>query len=123
MLKKPGERLTIWERNFQLALYSSLLLLGLILMEYLNTNSSNNRWIIFHGWTINAIIVSIISATGGLLVAATLKYADSILKTLSTSVSIIISTYVGYYFLGSPLDIFVSIGKHYYYYYYYYYYY
>ena len=31
MLKKQGERITIWERNFQLALYSTLFLIGIVM--------------------------------------------------------------------------------------------
>jgi hypothetical protein len=34
---------------------------------------------------VNAVLIALIQAGGGLLVAATLKYADSILKTLATS--------------------------------------
>ena len=68
-----------------------------------------------------------------ILVAATLKYADAILKTLATSASIVLSTYLGAYthysytmhyvmhnfthffvpgflFLNGPLDMFVTIG-------------
>ena len=33
MLKKVGEKITIWERNFQLAFYSILLLLGIVVYE------------------------------------------------------------------------------------------
>jgi UDP-sugar transporter A1/2/3 len=47
------------------------------------------------GWTINAWIIAILGAAGGLLVAATLKYADAILKSLATSASIVLSTYLG----------------------------
>jgi len=47
MLKKEGERITIWERNFQLALYSTLLLLGVTLSErYLYYDSDINRFFI-----------------------------------------------------------------------------
>lgn len=108
MLKKPGERLTIWERNFQLALYSCVLLFGMSIFEY--SNDSTGTTGLFQGWTITAVLIAFVSAAGGLLVAATLKYADAVLKTLATSASIVMSTYLGYYFLNGPLDIFVSIG-------------
>jgi UDP-sugar transporter A1/2/3 len=45
-----------------------------------------------------------------LLVAATLKYADAILKTLATSGSIVLSAVLGKVLLGGTLDIFVGIG-------------
>jgi len=54
--------------------------------------------------------VSILQAAGGLLVAATLKYADAILKTLATCGSIVLSAIVGYIFLDGTLDIFVVLG-------------
>lgn len=41
MLKKEGERITIWERNFQLAFYSILLLLGVVISE--NYNNMDSR--------------------------------------------------------------------------------
>jgi UDP-sugar transporter A1/2/3 len=56
-------------------------------------------------------LVSIIQAAGGLLVAATLKYADAILKTLATCGSIVLSSVLGWMLLGGQLDIFVAIGK------------
>lgn len=56
------------------------------------------------------LLVAIFGATGGLLVAATLKYADSILKTLAAAGAIVLSTVLGHMFLGGPLDIIVGIG-------------
>ena len=47
---------------------------------------------------------------GGLLVAATLKYADAILKCFATAFSIILSTVLGYYWLRAQVDLFVFIG-------------
>ncbi|RYG95388.1 hypothetical protein EON65_56060 [archaeon] len=66
--------------------------------------------VFFKGWTISAVVLSLIQAGGGLLVAATLKYADSILKTLATSGSIVLSAALGHLLLGADLGIFVSIG-------------
>ena len=56
-------------------------------------------------------MISLIQAGGGLLVAATLKYADAILKTLATCGSIVLSSVLGWLLLGGQLDIFVSIGE------------
>lgn len=39
-------------------------------------------------------------AFGGLVVAAVVKYADNILKGFATSVSIVVSSFVSFYFLG-----------------------
>jgi UDP-sugar transporter A1/2/3 len=109
MLKKGVEKITIWERNFQLAFYSILLLLLIIFWEVSNHEIEFDGTF-FKGWTINTVLVATIQASGGLLVAATLKYADAILKTLATSGSIVLSAFLGWFLLGGQLDIFVSIG-------------
>lgn len=108
MLKKRTT--SVWEYNFQLAFYSSLLLISIIISERGYNTQSYGFGDLFKGWTISAFILALIQAAGGLLVAASLKYADSILKTLATSGSIVLSAIVGYAVLDAPLDIFVVIG-------------
>ena len=108
MLKKPGEKITIWERNYQLAFYSIWLLVGIISYEMMDPSVENLTF--FRGWTMNTVLISIIQASGGLLVAATLKYADSILKTLATSGSIVLSAILGRVLLDGTLDIFIGLG-------------
>jgi solute carrier family 35 (UDP-sugar transporter), member A1/2/3 len=111
MLKKTTEKITIWERNFQLALYS-LVLLVIVWMYETNTryNYDEMHEAMFAGWTVNTCLIAVVQASGGLLVAATLKYADAILKTLATCGSIVLSAVIGWMLLGGTLDIFVSIG-------------
>jgi UDP-sugar transporter A1/2/3 len=109
LLLKKGEKLTIWERNFQLALYSSILMFALVISEKAQADGPD-RYVFFKGWTVCAVLLACIAALGGLLVAATLKYADAILKTLATSGSIVMSAVIGYIILGGTLDIFVGIG-------------
>ena len=64
----------------------------------------------FNGWTINTVMIALVQAGGGLLVAATLKYADAVLKTLATSGAIVLSAVLGWVLFGAQLDIFVTIG-------------
>lgn len=110
MLKKGGDRtLTIWERNFQLAFYSTILLVFIVVYEE-NNSGTLSQYVFFEGWTITTVIIALIQAGGGLLVAATLKYADAVLKTLATSGSIVLSAVLGFMLLGGMLDIFVSMG-------------
>lgn len=106
MLKQ--NKTTVWERNFQLATYSAALLICILISERAYNATGYNDF--FKGWTISAFFLAVIQAGGGILVAATLKYADSILKTLATSGSIVLSAVLGYAVLNGPLDIFVSIG-------------
>jgi UDP-sugar transporter A1/2/3 len=64
----------------------------------------------FKGWTITTVFVMLVQAGGGLLVAATLKYADAILKTLAVSGSIVLSALLGCAFLGGMLDLTMGMG-------------
>jgi hypothetical protein len=57
----------------------------------------------FGGWTPLAFVVSGLGAAGGLLVALSIKYGDSILKTLATTSAIVLSSLLDYFFLGGPL--------------------
>ena len=122
MLKK-AEKISIWERNFQLAFYSILFLIGMLVWEKTNavsssslstslssSSSSSSSSASFSGWSVTAVIITCLQAAGGLLVAATLKYADAILKTLATCGSIVLSALVGYFFLGGSLDLFIVMG-------------
>eukprot|EP01041_Mallomonas_annulata_P007956 gene7956-16289_t len=111
MLKKTNEKITIWERNFQLAFYSIIVLLIMMMYESSYSATSKEYRPAFSGWSIYAVLNTLFQAAGGLLVAATLKYADAVLKTLATAGSIIISTVLGYLLLGGTLDIFVVLGS------------
>lgn len=111
ILKDEKERCTIWERNFQLSFFSILLLLVYNIFERQNeVNTDSESYGLFKGWTVNTVLICVIQASGGLLVAATLKYADSVIKTLVTAGSIVLSTVFGYFLLGSVLNIYVGLG-------------
>ena len=71
------------------------------------SNDDHKAW---SNWTIITVLVSILGAAGGLLVAATLKYADSILKTLATAGAIVLATILGHLLLNGPFTIIVCIG-------------
>lgn len=107
MLKTGEKKVTIWERNFQLAFCSIWLLIAVLMYEI---SAGTQELVFLKGWTINTVIIALIQAGGGLLVAACLKYADSILKTLATSGSIVLSAILGNLLLGGQLDIFIGIG-------------
>jgi hypothetical protein len=65
----------------------------------------------WENWSLLAFTVATLGAAGGILVAATLKYADAILKTLATAGSIVISTILGHMFLNGPIDLVMIIGS------------
>jgi len=64
----------------------------------------------WENWSYLTMVVATLGAAGGILVAATLKYADAILKTLATAGSIVISTVLGHFLLDGPLDIVMAFG-------------
>lgn len=105
VVKSTTEVVTIWERNFQLAVYSIIMYGGIMCYE-----SFTSQRVVFANWSMLSVIVAVLGATGGLLVAATLKYADSILKTMATAGAIVLSTILGHYFLDGPFTTIVCIG-------------
>lgn len=107
-LKSSTEVITVWERNFQLSFYSIIIYSMIIIYDNHGSDLPREAWA---NWSSLTLLVSVLGAAGGLLVAATLKYADSILKTLATSGAIVISTLLGHMFLNGPLDLTMIIGS------------
>jgi solute carrier family 35 (UDP-sugar transporter), member A1/2/3 len=120
MLKDDNS--SIWERNFQLAFYSVICMVliniseGSAAMLFQSLGWGGNDEEItapagfLRGWTVLAVVLALLQGAGGLLVAATLKYADAVLKCFATAVSIILTSVIGYFFLDNKIDMFVAIG-------------
>jgi UDP-sugar transporter A1/2/3 len=106
VIKSQSENVTIWERNFQLGFYSLIIYGSCVIYKAQNAESAGY----FANWSMLTVVVSALGAAGGLLVAATLKYADSILKTLAAAGAIVISTVLGHLLLDGPMDVVISIG-------------
>lgn len=63
--KQKGEKITIWERNFQLAFYSILLLCIVLVYEIQAVDVAVGAVVpqmFFKGWTINTVMISLIQA-------------------------------------------------------------
>ena len=101
VIKLDPLQLSIWERNFQLALTSFPVYLGFIAWDLISTDDPQQH--LFHGWSWMAVVLSMLGAAGGLLVALSIKHGDSILKTLATTGAIILSSVLDHIFLGGPL--------------------
>ena len=97
VIKTDSDQLNIWERNFQLAFGSFPVYLTFICMDV------NSDVGLFGGWTWVTFFLAMIGASGGLLVALSIKYGDSILKTLATTGSIVLSSILDHVWLGGPL--------------------
>jgi len=96
VIKIDPQKLSIWERNFQLALGSFP-----IYVLFIITDSPVGGFA--SGWSFLAWIVAALGAAGGLLVALSIKYGDSILKTLATTGAIVLSSVLDHAFLDGPL--------------------
>lgn len=93
------QRLNIWERNFQLALGSVPVYLAFILHE------GGGKAGYLGGWSMVTSVLGILGAAGGLLVALSIKYGDSILKTLATTGAIVLSSWLDHWMLKGPLTV------------------
>jgi UDP-sugar transporter A1/2/3 len=97
VIKTDPLQLNIWERNFQLALGSFPVYMLFMAVE------GGGEAGFFGGWSFLAFLLSLLGAAGGLLVALSIKYGDSVLKTLATTGAIILSSLLDYLLLGGPL--------------------
>jgi len=97
-IKTDPEQMTIWERNFQLALGSFP-----VYALFIFWNGGNEVGY-FGGWSHITVMLALLGAAGGLLVALSIKYADAILKTLATTGAIILSSILDHVLLNGPLD-------------------
>jgi UDP-sugar transporter A1/2/3 len=97
VIKTDPLQLGIWERNFQLAVGSVPVYLIFIVGNGGGTEG------FFGGWSLLAAFLAALGAAGGLLVALSIKYGDSILKTLATTGAIVLTGVLDHLLLGGPL--------------------
>ncbi|XP_067931898.1 UDP-N-acetylglucosamine transporter-like [Watersipora subatra] len=87
---------SLWIRNIQLAGASILIAFtSLYLFDYEAIQTAG----FFQGYTWATWAVICLSVISGLTVAIVVKYADNILKGFAVSISILISTFISFYFL------------------------
>ena len=113
VIKRSPQNLSIWDRNFQLALHSLWLYVVMIAIERGRAAGGAAAAAAsppLEGFSFVALLLVLLGAGGGLLVALTMKYADAILKTLATSGAIVLSTVLEHLLFDAPLDLPMSIG-------------
>ncbi|KAJ2782092.1 UDP-galactose transporter Gms1 [Coemansia interrupta] len=92
-----GSRQSVWLRNVQLSLFSTVpALFGVLFVDGRGVRLDG----FFYGysrWTCAAIACQ---ALGGLIVAVVVKYADNILKGFATSISIVLSCLASVWLFG-----------------------
>ncbi|CAM4919895.1 unnamed protein product [Rotaria socialis] len=87
---------SVWVRNIQLACFGSLFGLAIVFcVDYKPVMEKG----FFQGYSAIVWIVIVLQAMGGLIIATVIKYADNIIKGFATSLSIIFSSVISYFFL------------------------
>lgn len=104
VIKSDPLQLGIWERNFQLAFWSVPVYIVFIV------GGGGGTMGFFGGWSFLALFLAVLGAAGGLLVALSIKYGDSILKTLATTGAIVLTGLLDHFLLGGPLTPIMMIA-------------
>ncbi|KAJ3599463.1 hypothetical protein NHX12_033424 [Muraenolepis orangiensis] len=87
---------SVWVRNIQLGMFGLVFgLFGMLAYDGERVRQSG----VFQGYNMITWTVVALQALGGLVIAAVIKYADNILKGFATSLSIIVSTLISYFWL------------------------
>ncbi|KAF9348381.1 hypothetical protein BGX26_000209 [Mortierella sp. AD094] len=98
---------SIWLRNIQLSFFS---LPFSLLAVYLKDGEGVTEQGFFAGYDMLVIAAIACQSAGGLIVAVVVKYADNILKSFATSVSIVISAIASVALFGSRIGTIFVIG-------------
>eukprot|EP00579_Thalassiosira_antarctica_P011086 CAMPEP_0201911184 /NCGR_PEP_ID=MMETSP0903-20130614/2232_1 /ASSEMBLY_ACC=CAM_ASM_000552 /TAXON_ID=420261 /ORGANISM="Thalassiosira antarctica, Strain CCMP982" /LENGTH=388 /DNA_ID=CAMNT_0048445875 /DNA_START=309 /DNA_END=1473 /DNA_ORIENTATION=+ len=115
-LTPPRPPPCVWAKNFQLSSFAFIIAL---ITAFLKDHKAILSDGFFQGYSPLVLLVITFEAGGGLVVAAAIKYADNILKSFATAVSIVTSTIVSAWvfgfvvsklFIGGCLLVFFAIG-------------
>ncbi|KAM4721547.1 UDP-N-acetylglucosamine transporter isoform 1-T1 [Rhinophrynus dorsalis] len=96
---------SVWIRNIQLGFFGGIFgLMGVFIYDGERVYKEG----FFQGYNNLTWAVVVLQALGGLVIAAVIKYADNILKGFATSLSIILSTLISYFWLQDfvPTSVF-----------------
>lgn len=105
---KGSAEVSVWMRNVQLSLLSLPLGFGMAFVKDGADIASNG---FFFGYDLFVMYLVGMNATGGLLVAVVVKYADNILKGFACSLAIIFSSIISIFLFGFQLSLqFVAGG-------------
>ncbi len=107
---------SVWAKNVQLSTFALIIALTTAFIKDHKAILSDG---FFQGYSPLVLLVITLEAGGGLVVAAVIKYADNILKSFATAVSIVTSTIVSMWvfgfivsklFIEGSLLVFIAIG-------------
>ncbi|KAK5012530.1 UDP-galactose transporter Gms1, partial [Cryomyces antarcticus] len=99
---------SVWVRNVQLSFYSLFpaLFIGVVFKD--GENIAKSGFFVGYNWVVWAAIA--MQATGGVVVALVVNYADNIAKNFATSISIVISFLASVWFFGTTIQTNYIIG-------------
>jgi len=98
---------SVWAKNVQLSTFA--LIIGLA-TSFVNDGSAIVANGFFQGYSPVVIAVILLQAFGGLVVAAVVKYADNILKSFATALSIVSSTLISAWAFGFSISTIFVLG-------------
>ncbi|KAH3766184.1 UDP-galactose transporter [Pelomyxa schiedti] len=104
-LFKSGE-MTLWERNLQLGLFSSIFAVFNIFSDLSLVREKG----LFGGFSATAFLIVLTQAVGGILVAMVMKYADNIVKGFAVSVAIVATSILSSVLFGASIDLVFCVG-------------
>jgi len=112
-LSRPN--LSIWDRNIQLAFWSIIFgfvayIVEIFMVANADVDNVTETSSFFNGWTLNTCILVGLWASGGLLVAFTIKYTNVIIKGFASAISLILMCIGGYVLLNDALDVIFLVG-------------
>ena len=95
-------RFSVWDRNVQLALWSTAIYLP---AAWLETGGD-----VLRGWTPLVWAIALLHASGGVLVALSVLYSSSVTKTVAVCASLVLTAGLGNTFFGAPLNGPIALG-------------
>lgn len=102
VLKAKGSDLNVWDRNIQLAIFSIAIYFP---SSFIETEGNP-----FAGFTGMVWFVVFLHAAGGILVALSVLYSNSITKTVAVCGSLVLTTVLGKVLFDAPLNGVILIG-------------
>lgn len=102
-----GSDVSIWMRNVQLSLLSIPCAIGTCLVSESEKIFEHG---FFHNYTGFIVFLVFLNASGGLLVAVVVKYADNILKGFATSLAIVLACIFQVYFFDFVITVQFVLG-------------
>jgi len=98
---------SLWSRSLQISAYSTVLAgLGCLVVDRQLITAKG----VLHGFDALVWCVVALHAIGGLLVATVMKYANNVVKTIATSVSIVLNQLCSWYVYQAPITQLKLLG-------------